>query len=62
MESEKDRDEQRAPEERGEEHPHVQAASELSDRAAESVDRRYDATKESFHETHGQDAEERDRD
>ncbi|GAA4504531.1 hypothetical protein GCM10023191_058970 [Actinoallomurus oryzae] len=30
-------------------------ASELSDRAAESVGRRYDATKETHHETQGDD-------
>ncbi len=56
MESEpSDRDDDRSAEESGEEHPHVRAAAELSDRAAESVGRRYDGTKESTHEAHGTD-------
>ncbi|MCW2948597.1 MAG: hypothetical protein JWR24_5314 [Actinoallomurus sp.] len=29
-------------------HPHVQAATELSDRAAKSVSERYDGTKEAY--------------
>lgn len=62
MESEKDRDDQQESEERGGEHPHVQAASELSDRAADNVGRRYDATKESVHEAQAHDDEERDGD
>jgi hypothetical protein len=57
MESEpKDRDEQAA-QEHGDEHPHVKSAAELSDRAAESVGRRYDATKESVDEAHAYDDE-----
>jgi hypothetical protein len=57
MESEpKGRDEQAA-EEQGDEHPHVKSAAELSDRAAESVGRRYDATKESVQEAHAHDDE-----
>jgi hypothetical protein len=35
----------------------VKSAAELSDRAAESVGRRYDATKESVHEAHAHDDE-----
>jgi hypothetical protein len=46
-------DDQRAPEESDGRHPQEQAAADLSKRAAESVGRRYDATKESVHETHG---------
>jgi hypothetical protein len=57
MES-KDRDGQGAPEESGA-HPQEQAASELSGRSAESVERRYDATKESTHETGGEDEDAR---
>jgi hypothetical protein len=49
MESE-DRHEQPAPENEDERHPHERAAEDLSGRAAESVGRRYDATKESVHE------------
>lgn len=57
MESEpKGRDEQAA-EEQEDEHPQVKSAAELSDRAAESVGRRYDATKESVHEAHAHDDE-----
>jgi hypothetical protein len=54
MESEGRNDEQE-PEEHEGEHPHVRAASELSDRAADTVGRRYDATKESVHESRGDD-------
>jgi hypothetical protein len=42
----------------GEHEEHTEAAGELSDRAAESVGRRYDATKETYHE----EPEERPRD
>jgi hypothetical protein len=49
MEAEGRRDDQ-APEER-EDRNDRDAASELSDRAAETVGRRYDATKEIHHET-----------
>lgn len=49
MESE-DRHEENTPE-NDERHPHERAAEDLSDRAAESVSRRYDATKESVHES-----------
>jgi hypothetical protein len=52
MESEH-RDDERTAEEREDEH--VKSAAELSDKAAESVDRRYDGTKEIVHETHDQD-------
>jgi hypothetical protein len=31
-----------------EEHPHVKTAGKLSDRAAETVSRRYDGTKEAY--------------
>jgi hypothetical protein len=64
MESEpKGRDDEQAAEERGDEHPNVQTAAELSNRAAESVGRRYDGTKESVHEAHGHDQDdETDRD
>jgi hypothetical protein len=59
MESEsKDRDGRQAPEESGEEHPQERAAAELSERSADSVGRRYDATKETFHETHEDGGEE----
>jgi hypothetical protein len=51
MES-RDRDDQPAPEESEGEHPQERAAEELSGRSAESVGRRYDATKESVHEGH----------
>jgi hypothetical protein len=54
MEAEGRRDDQ-APEEQGNQHDHVRAASELSDRAAETVGRRYDGTKEIHHETQGDD-------
>jgi|tagenome__1003787_1003787.scaffolds.fasta_scaffold19866175_2 hypothetical protein len=55
MESEpKGRDEQ-ASEEREDEHPHVTSAAELSDRAAESVGRRYDATNEGVEEADAHD-------
>lgn len=48
-----ERDDRQAPEEPGDgRHPHERAASDLSGRAAESVGRRYDATKESAHEGH----------
>lgn len=50
MESEKDRDDRRTAAEQGGEHPQAQAAADLSHRAAESVGRRYDATKETVHE------------
>ncbi|HZE32170.1 MAG TPA: hypothetical protein VE198_12115 [Actinoallomurus sp.] len=54
MESEsKDRDDERTAQERKDDH--VRTATDLSDRAAESVGRRYDGTKESVHEAHGQD-------
>jgi hypothetical protein len=56
MES-RDRDDQRAPEDSGR-HPQEQAASELSERSAESVGRRYDATKESVHEGHQESGDE----
>lgn len=61
MESEsKGRDDQQTPES-DDRHPQEQAAAELSERAAESVSRRYDATKESVHEAHGhEDDEEED--
>ncbi|MDN3358277.1 hypothetical protein [Actinomadura sp. DC4] len=56
MESEpKGRDDEQSPEEGGDEHPQSKTAAELSDRAAESVGRRYDGTKESVHEEHGHD-------
>jgi hypothetical protein len=41
-------------------HPHVQAAADLSDRAAESVSRRYDGTKEAYHETGQEEDDETD--
>jgi hypothetical protein len=54
MESEsKDRDDERSAQER--EDDHVRTATDLSNRAAESVGRRYDGTKESVHEAHGHD-------
>jgi len=54
MESEsKDRDDERTAEER--EDDHVRTATDLSNRAAESVGRRYDGTQESVHEAHGHD-------
>ena len=54
MESEsKDRDAERTAHER--EDDHVRTAADLSDRAAESVGRRYDGTQESVHEAHGHD-------
>jgi hypothetical protein len=54
MESEsKDRDDRRAPEEPEEEHPQERTASELSGRSADSVGRRYDATKETYQEVRG---------
>jgi hypothetical protein len=56
MESEsesKDRDDERSAQER--EDDHVRTAADLSNRAAESVGRRYDGTKESVHEAHGHD-------
>ncbi|MFB9840497.1 hypothetical protein [Actinoallomurus acaciae] len=61
METEGRRDDE-APEEQEQEkqHDHVRAASELSDRAAESVSRRYDGTKEAHHETRDDDADEED--
>ena len=51
--SESENTDGQASEETGGRHPHEQAAAELSERAAESVGRRYDATKESVHEAHG---------
>jgi hypothetical protein len=54
MESEsKDRDDERTAQER--EDDHIRTAADLSNRAAESVGRRYDGTKESTHEAHGHD-------
>ena len=54
MESEsKDRDDERTAQERKDDN--VRTAADLSDRAAESVGRRYDGTKESVHEAHGHD-------
>lgn len=54
MESEsKDRDDERSAQER--EDDHVRTATELSNRAAESVGRRYDGTQESVHEAHAHD-------
>ena len=51
MESEsKGRDDQQTSEEPGGRHPQDQTAAELSNRAAESVGRRYDGTKETFQE------------
>jgi hypothetical protein len=51
MESEsKGRNDQQTSEESGDQHSQAQAAAELSDRAAESVGRRYDGTKETFQE------------
>lgn len=47
-----DRDDRPKPEESAEQHPHERAASELSDRAAESVGQRYDATKETAEQPH----------
>jgi hypothetical protein len=44
----------------GEDHPHVQAAADLSDRAAESVSRRYDGTKEAYHQTRQEEDDETD--
>jgi hypothetical protein len=63
MESE-DRHEESTPDD-GEQHPHERAAAELSGRAAESVGRRYDATRETHQEANlaegdEQDEEERD--
>jgi hypothetical protein len=56
MESEpKGRDDEQAPEEHGDEQSHVQAAAELSNRAADSVGRRYDATQEGTEEAHAHD-------
>jgi hypothetical protein len=56
MESEsKGRSEEQAFDESEDQHPQVRAAAELSDRAAESVGRRYDGTKEAFHEARGHD-------
>lgn len=46
-------DDQRAAEETDDRHPQERAAADLSKRAAESVGRRYDGTKESVHEAHG---------
>jgi hypothetical protein len=57
MESEPEGRDEQASEEQEDEHPHVKSAAELSDRAAESVGRRYDATKESVHEDHAHDDE-----
>jgi hypothetical protein len=55
MEAEGRRDDQtpEKPEDRGR-----PGAEELSDRAAESVGRRYDATQETFHETQGREDDE----
>ena len=54
MESEsKDRDDERTAQEH--EDDNVRDAAALSDRAAESVGRRYDGTQESVHEAHGHD-------
>lgn len=58
MES-KDRDDQPASEDSGA-HPQEQAASELSERSADSVGRRYDATQESVHEGHHETGDEDD--
>jgi hypothetical protein len=61
MESEsKDRDDERSAEERKDDH--VRSATELSNRAADSVGRRYDGTKEGVHEAHGHDHDDRDED
>jgi hypothetical protein len=49
MEAEAGRDDQ-APKEQEDRNDTTPDASELSDRAAESVGRRYDATKETHHE------------
>lgn len=59
MEAEGRREDQ-APEEQEKQHDHVRAASELSNRAAETVGRRYDGTKEAHHETRGDDADDED--
>ncbi|HEY0538206.1 MAG TPA: hypothetical protein VGD53_07545 [Actinoallomurus sp.] len=56
MESEsKGRNDQQASEESGDQHPQGKTAAELSNRAAESVGRRYDGTKEAFQEPNGED-------